>query len=261
MSVTTISTSTSTLNLPYRCRCAYCGAEIRKELKLEINGYAFANSYVNEAQGQMMKMASNLRAQSNIPFELEYEEKRLEHYRNIVSSGKLKTYLETGKHNKSDNFNVEEGSALYNYLNSGANKIQAQAGMDRARLKDFAYRWKVFEKKDVVKCPSCGKIQPWCEDTGAGSAASVGFAVGIIIILLGIIILSSIFGSLQGAQILLIIIPFILGIAAGIFVYRLAFKKKLAKLVALPWNADDLPVFDKDVIAKVRSDLGKSGIS
>ena len=133
--------------------------------------------------------------------------------------------------------------------------------MDRARLEYFAYIWKEFEKKDVVKCPSCGKIQPWCENIGAGSAAASGFAAGAIIILPGIIILSAIFGRLQGAQVLLLFILFVIGIAAGISIYRLAYKKKLAILASLPWNAEDLPVFDADFIAKVRRDLNKNGIS
>ena len=56
--------------------------------------------------------------------ELEYAEKRLEHYRDIVASGKLKKYLETGKSDKADTFRVEAGSPLENYLKSKVNKTQ-----------------------------------------------------------------------------------------------------------------------------------------
>ena len=44
-----------------------------------------------------MKLSASLQASANVLFELEYAEKRLEHYRQIVSSGKLKAFLETGK--------------------------------------------------------------------------------------------------------------------------------------------------------------------
>ena len=60
-----------------------------------------------------MKLSASLQASANVPFELEYAEKRLEHYRQIVSSGKLKALLETGKKRREDYFQVDPDSPLW----------------------------------------------------------------------------------------------------------------------------------------------------
>ena len=102
MKVSTTSTGTVTLNLPYICRCAFCGAAIRGEEKITAEGHAFKRGYATDEQGQMMKLAASQQANAGVPYEIEYAEKRLAHYREIVASGKLKTFLETGKYRKED---------------------------------------------------------------------------------------------------------------------------------------------------------------
>ena len=58
MKVTTTSTSTATLAVPYTCRCAFCGATIQGEEKITAEGHAFAGGYATGAQGEMMKLAA-----------------------------------------------------------------------------------------------------------------------------------------------------------------------------------------------------------
>ena len=238
--------------MPYTCRCAFCGATIRHEAAVVSAGYAFKGGYADTAQGQMMKMASGFQANANLPFELEYAEKRLAHYRGIVASGKLKKYLETGKADKADWFRVEEGSPLENYLKSKTNKTKGQAQTDTSRLTDWPYRWREFTKATRVKCPLCGKAQPWCEDMDGGGTGTIafllGFGGGCFIGLLPLI---------AGVQLppelaLLGIAPLGLGIAAWIVLYRILRRRYLKKLAALPWNADDLPRFDEGFLAQTK---------
>lgn len=252
MRTTTISTSTSTLAVPYTCRCAFCGATIHHEAVVVSAGYAFKGGYANAAQGQAMKLASGFQASANLPFELEYAEKRLEHYRHIVSSGKLKKYLETGKSDKADTFRVEAGSPLENYLKSKANKTQGQVDQDRARLTAFPYRWREFVKETRVKCPQCGKTQPWCESLSTERAGWISILLGCGICLLGMVPFIAGFTP-QGSQIALAFLPIVISIAAGILTYKGLRRKQLAKLAALPWNADDLPRFDEDFLAQIKA--------
>ena len=58
MKVTTTSTSTATLAVPYTCRCAFCGATIQGEEKITVEGHAFAGGYATGAQGEIMKLAA-----------------------------------------------------------------------------------------------------------------------------------------------------------------------------------------------------------
>ena len=44
-------------------------------------------------------------------------------------------------------------------------------------------------------------------------------------------------------------VPIALWIVVSILSYRAMRKKQLARLAALPWNADDLPRFDEEFIA------------
>ena len=48
---------------------------------------------------------------------------------------------------------------------------------------------------------------------------------------------------------LLALIPFALWVASSVLIYKALRKKQLARLAALPWNADDLPRFDEDFLA------------
>ena len=58
MKESTTSTGTVTLNLPYACRCAYCGTAIHGEEKITAEGHAFTGGYATGAQGEMMKLAA-----------------------------------------------------------------------------------------------------------------------------------------------------------------------------------------------------------
>lgn len=147
MKVSTTSTGTVTLNLPYACRCAYCGTAIHGEEKITAEGHAFTGGYATGAQGEMMKLAASMRANASMPYEIEYAEKRLDHYRDTVSSGRLKAYLESGKKHKEDYFRVDPNSPLGNYLLHGPNKTRAQADHDKGRMTQYPYNWKAFDKK------------------------------------------------------------------------------------------------------------------
>ena len=140
MKVSTTSSSTTSLAVPYTCRCAFCGATIRGEEKITAEGHAFKRGYASGSQGEMMKLSASLQASANLPFELEYAEKRLAHYRDIVASGKLKAFLETGKARKEDLFRVDPESELGKYMLHGPNKTQAQANSDKARMTAYPDR-------------------------------------------------------------------------------------------------------------------------
>ena len=256
MKVSTTSTSTATLAVPFTCRCPYCGETFQGQSAVEAAGYAFTGGYAAGAKGQMMNLTSGMRASANMSFELEYAEKRLEHYRGIVADGKLKRYLKTGKADKADTFRVEAGSALEQYLKSGPNKTQLQAQQDRGRLTDFPYRWKVFTKSTAVKCPQCGKVQPWCESVDAETAGFKAFFLGFIVCFLGMVpFMAGV--KLHGAQVVLALLPIAAWIVTSILVYRRLRRKQLNALAALPWNADDLPRFDEEFLAQAKAEYGQ----
>ena len=199
-----------------------------------------------------MKLASGFQAGANLPFELEYAEKRLEHYRDIVASGKLKRYFETGKEDKADTFRVEAGSPLERYLNSDVNKTKGQVQQDRSRLTEFPYRWREFIKATRIKCPQCGKVQPWCESVDAEGAGNKAFLLGAALCFLGWApFMAGIEVSTELSLAVGLLSP-VLGIVAGILIYRKLRRKQLAKLAALPWNADDLPRFDEDYLSQIK---------
>lgn len=248
MRVSTTSTSTTSINLPYTCRCAFCGAIIRGEEKITAEGHAFKAGYATGAQGEMMKLSASLQAGANMPYEIEYAEKRLAHYRGIVESGKLKALLETGKKRREDYFQVDPNSPLGNYLLHGSNKTQAQASQDKNRMSAYPYNWKVFDKKTAVKCPQCGKVQPWCESMDGEGAGTKAFFLG------GGVCILSLVPFMAGLTLpkelrLLALIPFALWVVSSVLFYKAMRKKQLARLAALPWNADDLPRFDEDFLA------------
>ena len=45
----------------------------------------------------------------------------------------------------------------------------------------------------------------------------------------------------------------VLGIVAGILIYRKLRRKHLDRLAALPWNADDLPRFDEAYLSQIKA--------
>lgn len=261
MKVSTTSTGTVTLNLPYICRCAFCGAAIRGEEKITAEGHAFKRGYATDEQGQMMKLAASQQANAGVPYEIEYAEKRLAHYREIVASGKLKTFLETGKYRKEDEFRVDPDSSLGNYLLHGPNKTQAQASHDKTRMSAYPYNWKkVFDKK--VKCPACGKPQPWCEDLSGEGAGFKAFFIGsgVCLCFLGMVplFMAGVRQLLQRAPEMVVSVPMILGVVTSILAYKALRKKQLQRLVALPWNADNLPRFDEDFLSQAKAQYEQS---
>lgn len=258
MKVSTTSTGTVTLNLPYICRCAFCGAAIRGEEKITAEGHAFKRGYATDEQGQMMKLAASQQANAGVPYEIEYAEKRLAHYREIVASGKLKTFLETGKYRKEDEFRVDPDSSLGNYLLHGPNKTQAQASHDKIRMSAYPYNWKVFYKGTAVKCPACGKPQPWCEDLSGEGAGFKAFFIGFGVCFLGMVSFMAGVKLPQGAPEMLEFVPLILGVVTSILAYKALRKKQLQRLAALPWNADNLPRFDEDFLSQAKAQYEQS---
>ena len=195
-----------------------------------------------------MKLSASLQASANVPFELEYAEKRLEHYRQIVSSGKLKAFLETGKERREDYFQVDRDSPLGKYLRYGPNKTRLQAENDKSRMIAYPYNWKVFNRKTSVKCPACGKTQPWCESMDREGAGTKAFFLGCGVFVLCLV--PFIAGLTLPKELrLLAYIPTALQVASSVLIYKALRKKQLARLAALPWNADDLPRFDEDFLA------------
>ena len=258
MRVSTTSTSTISLTLPYACRCAYCGAAIQGEEKVQAEGHAFTGGYATGAQGEMMKLAASLRANAILPFEVEYAEKRLAHYRHIVESGKLREYLETGKKHKEDYFRVDPNSPLGNYLLHGPNKTPLQAGNDRTRMSAYPYNWRTFDKKSAVKCPACGRTQPWCEAVDGESAGLKAFFLGFGVSSIAFIPFMA--GLKLPEQYRLIaLVPILLWIASSILFFKALRGRQLKKLAALPWNADDLPRYDEAVLAQARQQMEQAG--
>lgn len=255
MKVTTTSSAVKTLAVPFTSRCAYCGTKIDGEEKVTASGYAFRRGYASDSQEAMMNTMSGERASANMSFELEYAEKRLEHYRSIVAGGSLKKYLETGKAEKADTFRVEQGSALEEYLKSKQNKTQGQVQADLARQTDFPYRWKIYDKETAVKCPMCGRIQPWCERVDGEKEGIKSIFMGLSVCLLGCVPFMA--GAAPpvtlAARLFLIFLPVAAGITAGIIFYRAIRKKQLLRLAALPWNVDDLPRFDEEFLSRARN--------
>ena len=252
MKVSTTSTGTVSLNLPYTCRCSYCGTTIKGEEKITAEGHAFTGGYAYGSKGEMMKLAASLRANASMLYEIEYAERRLEHYRNIVASGKLKAFLETDKEHKEDHFRVDPESDLGKFLLYGPNKTQAQAQQDKARMEQYPYRWKAFDKETAVKCPACGKSQPWCEATDGEGPGIKSIFLGLLITL--ILLIPFMAGlKLQGALVVLAFVPIMLGVLSGILIYKALRRKQLRKLVELPWNADYLPRFDEAFIAQKKA--------
>lgn len=58
---------------------------------------------------------------------------------------------------------------------------------------------------------------------------------------------------------LLAYIPFALWVASSVLIYKALRKKQLARLAALPWNADDLPRFDEDFLAGQKARYQQAG--
>ena len=258
MKVSTTSTSAATLAVPYTCRCAYCGTAIHGKEKITAEGHAFTGGYATGAQGERMKLAASMRANASMPYEIEYAEKRLDHYRDTVSSGRLKAYLESGKKHKEDYFRVDPNSPLGNYLLHGPNKTVAQADHDKIRMTQYPYNWKAFDKNTAVKCPACGKVQPWCEDLSGESAGWKAFFLGAGVCILGLAPFMAGLKLVQ-EQVLLVLLPLVSGIVAGILIYKALRKKQLQRQAALPWNADDLPRFDEDFLAAQKARYQQAG--
>ena len=57
---------------------------------------------------------------------------------------------------------------------------------------------------------------------------------------------------------LLAYIPIALWVASSVLIYKALRKKQLARLAALPWNADDLPRFDEDFLAQAKAQYEQS---
>lgn len=271
MSVTTVSSSSTSISVPYSCRCAFCGAEFRSEDKISAEGHAFQGGYASESQKTLMGLSSNIKAWSSLPRELDYAEARLEHYRSTVAGGKLAAYLKTGRPRKQDWFRVEKGSGLEAYLKSTVGKTQGQFEKDKARMKAFPYVWKSFDKDEYVKCPQCGKAQPWCYDAfcaGPYAATIVSF-----IVLGALLFFFPVFGknmvNLPGLANLAerltqssgaVKLAYYVGVfAVPILLCKLLMpllrKIALRKVAAMPWRAEDLPRYDADFLARLRKEL------
>lgn len=255
--VTTTSTSGAYVPYTYTCRCAFCGTPFQGEDIVPGGGSAVTRGYASDIQKELMGFASSRRASADAAFRFEYEVKRLDHYRDIVASGKLQRYFETGKVDKADIFRVEAGSALERYLKSEANKDESDAAKDHALLTAFPYEWKEFDRWDAVRCPACDKVQPWCEKVRAKGAALKAFFLGVCVFFLCMIPITGI-PLLQeagvAARLAVVTLPLVAGAVAGILAYRAMRKKRMKRLAALPWNADDLPRIDPESLAGPRGE-------
>ncbi|MCR5264508.1 MAG: hypothetical protein K6D94_11570 [Clostridiales bacterium] len=186
-------------------------------------------------------------------YELEYAEKRLEHYRKTVKEGKLKEYLRTGRPKKEDWFRVEEGSALEDYLKSTDGKTNNEYQRDKNRLKEFPYIWKLFSEETNVKCPECGKLQPWCYDTGCSNAKLLIIFAMLALFFGSFFLWPSIVESLSpSADRMIILGIFVLPILVGILLFKMIRKITVSRYAKMPWNADDLPVYDAEYISEFR---------
>lgn len=245
MSLYTRSASTASVTLHYICRCAYCDATIRFDDEITAKGYAYAGDNASEAQKQQLSVVSDLAARANLPFELDYAEQRLAHYRDIVASGKLKRFLETGKAREEDAFKVQEGSTLEKYLKAMDTGVPGTVQQDTARLNPKPYRWKDFDKKNTVKCHECGKVQPFCEDISNDVPTGISFLFFCLVTFGGLApFIAGI--KLPPEWRFAYAIPLALGFVVWFVSYRLLRKKRLRRIAALPWRAEDLPVRDAE---------------
>ena len=257
MSVTTVSSSTSSVTIPYDCRCAFCGAAFRGADKIDSEGNVFRSGYASEGEKSLMGFSSNFRAYSNLPHELDYAEQRLDHFRGIVADGRMQNYLNTGTVRKEDWFRVKEGSSLEYYLKSTSGKTKEQYERDKKRLKAFPYEWKMhLGKEDAVKCPVCGKAQPWSLDT---RCSTLKVAVILLFFAMAVILAILVLSAMEPST--LKTLCFFGAIAApillGMLVFRLLKKPALKKLANMPWRAEDLPKYDAAFLARVREELKK----
>ena len=257
MSVTTVSSSTQSVALPYDCRCAFCEAAFRGEDKLEAEGHAFQSGYANEGTKTLMGFSSSIQARCNLPHELDYAEMRLEHFRDIVSSGKMQAYLDTGRVRKEDWFRVPKGSFMEGYLKGTSGKTQGQYEKDKKRLKCFPYEWKVFlDKKDYVKCPACGQAQPWCYDTRCLTLQiAVTLTAMALAVILAALVMSLMAPSTQ--KLICFLGALVVPIPLGLLAFRLLRKPALRKVARMPWRVEDLPKYDAGFLARLREELKK----
>ena len=166
MRTTTTVTSTASLTIPYTCRCPFCGTVIPAEDKISVEGHAVTGGYATGDQKNMMSVAAVIRANENMRYEAEYAVKRLDHFRNIVGSGKLEAYLKSGEPRKEDWFEVEAGSRLGQYLMNKKNKTQFQVNEDTRRMRQFPYQWKEMPRKEYAR--SAGRSSPGAMASPAG---------------------------------------------------------------------------------------------
>ena len=240
----------ASVELPYSYRCPYCGTQIQDTERINALGYEFKGGYANQASEQILKASAGLRARTNMAYELEYAEKRLDHYRSIVADGRLKAYLETAKAQKADWFRVEPGSPLETYLKETKHKTDVQAKADRAKLRAFPYNWKDTTVR--IKCSQCGQVLPWSIDLSCfwqqGLAGIIGAAVFFLLL--------AVQGSAKVTW-LGIVLPCAAGLVAGFVSYPFLCRRKLRKYAALPWNAEDLPCFDPVVLAAKKAEYSQ----
>lgn len=253
MRTTTTVTSTASLTIPYTCRCPFCGTVIPAEDKISVEGHAVTGGYATGDQKNMMSVAAVIRANENMRYEAEYAVKRLDHFRNIVGSGKLEAYLKSGEPRKEDWFEVEAGSRLGQYLMNKKNKTQFQVNEDTRRMRQFPYQWKEMPRKEYVSCPKCGQVQPWCYGKSCGGLKLLCFFIGSAIaigLLAGLYALPIIPPPPSPARYLgiLTVVP---GALLGVTLFRILRRRALRKYTEMPWREEDMPQYDPQFIEQV----------
>ncbi len=259
MSVISTMTGQAKLNIPYKCKCVYCGTPFSNEKLVSSENVISQHGYMSEETQYSAGLVTGAMARLMMPYEIVYETARLEHYRQLAADGRLKTYFETGKARKEDWFTVEKGSELEAYLNSKKGKSQFQYGLDQKRLKVFPYYW-INTKNNMGgqwlydKCPACKKKQPWCVDTRCndlkiamgliGGYLFTGLMVATILLRQNNVITSDALTSV------LLVLSLAAGLAVGLFGYRLFKKRRLTRFAALPVDLDHVPEFDAEAIAR-----------
>ena len=250
-----VSTSVSKVDIPYSCRCAWCGSHISGTDEIKAYGHVFKPGYFTENEKTTAAFSSGYRSSQRMRVELEYAEKRLEHYRETVRQGRLQEYLRTGHPRKEDWFRVEKGSYLDIHLRSANEKTKDEYEQDKKRLKVFPYVWKQFDKDNTVKCPDCGKIQPWCYDTACQNAKF--WVILSMFAVSQIMFWPAFFSKTILGWPLAAKLPYLAGSVAlpiliGILLFCLVRKLIVSKYAKMPWNADDLPVYDAEYISEFR---------
>ncbi len=259
MSVISSIESQAKLNIPYSCKCPYCGTQINGSKIVIGTNVASKGGYFSENEKDFATTMAEVGAGARLLFNIKYEIKRLEHYRKLIADGKLMAYFKSGKVKKEDWFTVDKDSELGKYMTNRLGKTDSEYYGDKNRLRDYPYRWLDFRSVDVrdkiVKCPQCRKKQPWCVDASCRDCIWWVFMLAITLFIALIIPFPAFFSEQFAAlerwkSIAIMVGALLVSAAGGLLLFRLVKRRRLNRLAQLDWRLENVPEYDPDFVSQ-----------